>query len=246
VVDLPLGASEDRVVGALDLEKALSQGVKAFSPGLLAQANRGFLYIDEVNLLEDHLVDLLIDVAASGENVVEREGLSVRHPARFVLVGSGNPEEGELRPQLLDRFGLSVEVRTPQDIDQRIAVIKRRDAFERDPQGFRDEWAMQNEGLREHILKARKLLDKVKVGDDLLRLCAQLCQALGTDGLRAELTLMRACRSLAAMQGHKAATPAHLRTVAPMALRHRLRRNPLDDTGSGTRVDRALAEVLGT
>jgi len=246
VVDLPLGASEDRVVGALDLEKALSQGVKAFSPGLLAQANRGFLYIDEVNLLEDHLVDLLIDVAASGENVVEREGLSVRHPARFVLVGSGNPEEGELRPQLLDRFGLSVEVRTPQDIDQRIAVIKRRDAFERDPQGFRDEWATQNEGLREHILKARKLLDKVKVGDDLLRLCAQLCQALGTDGLRAELTLMRACRSLAAMQGHKVATPAHLRTVAPMSLRHRLRRNPLDDTGSGSRVDRALAEVLGT
>ena len=245
VVDLPLGASEDRVVGALDLEKALSQGVKAFSPGLLAQANRGFLYIDEVNLLEDHLVDLLIDVAASGENVVEREGLSVRHPARFVLVGSGNPEEGELRPQLLDRFGLSVEVRTPQDIDQRIAVIKRRDAFERDPQGFRDEWVTQNEGLREHILKARKLLDKVKVGDDLLRLCAQLCQALGTDGLRAELTLMRACRSLAAMQGHKAATPAHLRTVAPMALRHRLRRNPLDDTGSGTRVERALTEVLG-
>ena len=245
VVDLPLGASEDRVVGALDLEKALSLGIKAFSPGLLAQANRGFLYIDEVNLLEDHLVDLLIDVAASGENVVEREGLSVRHPARFVLVGSGNPEEGELRPQLLDRFGLSVEVRTPQDIDQRIAVIKRRDAFERDPQGFRDEWALQNQGLREHILKARKLLDKVKVGDDLLRLCAQLCQALGTDGLRAELTLMRACRSLAAMQGHKAATTAHLRAVAPMSLRHRLRRNPLDDTGSGTRVERALTEVLG-
>ncbi len=245
VVDLPLGASEDRVVGALDLEKALSQGIKAFSPGLLAQANRGFLYIDEVNLLEDHLVDLLIDVAASGENVVEREGLSVRHPARFVLVGSGNPEEGELRPQLLDRFGLSVEVRTPQDIDQRIAVIKRRDAFERDPQGFRDEWALQNQGLREHILKARKLLNKVKVGDDLLRLCAQLCQALGTDGLRAELTLMRACRSLAAMQGHKAATTAHLRAVAPMSLRHRLRRNPLDDTGSGTRVERALTEVLG-
>ncbi|NBO42927.1 MAG: magnesium chelatase ATPase subunit I, partial [Betaproteobacteria bacterium] len=185
-------------------------------------------------------------VAASGENVVEREGLSVRHPARFVLVGSGNPEEGELRPQLLDRFGLSVEVRTPQDIDQRIAVIKRRDAFERDPQGFRDEWAMHNNALREHIVKARKLLDKVKVGDELLRLCAQLCQALGTDGLRAELTLMRACRALAAMQGHKAATTAHLRTVAPMALRHRLRRNPLDDTGSGTRVDRALAEVLGT
>jgi len=245
VIDLPLGATEDRVVGALDLEQALSQGVKAFSPGLLAQANRGFLYIDEVNLLEDHLVDLLIDVAASGENVVEREGLSVRHPARFVLVGSGNPEEGELRPQLLDRFGLSVEVKTPQDLDQRVLVIKRRDAFERDPEAFREAYAADNEALRNHILKARKTLDKVVTGDDLLRTCAQLCQKLGTDGLRAELTLMRASRAYAAIQGKKTVTTAHLRAVAPLALRHRLRRNPLDDTGSGTRVQRALEEVLG-
>jgi magnesium chelatase subunit I len=246
VVDLPLGATEDRVVGALDLEQALSQGVKAFSPGLLAQANRGFLYIDEVNLLEDHLVDLLIDVAASGENVVEREGLSVRHPARFVLVGSGNPEEGELRPQLLDRFGLSVEVRTPQDLDQRVLVIKRRDAFERDPEAFRDSYAADNEALRKHILKARKALDKVVAGDDLLRTCAQLCQKLGTDGLRAELTLMRASRAYAALQGSKTVKTEHLRVIAPLALRHRLRRNPLDDTGSGTRVQRALEEVLGS
>jgi len=245
VIDLPLGATEDRVVGALDLEQALSQGVKAFSPGLLAQANRGFLYIDEVNLLEDHLVDLLIDVAASGENVVEREGLSVRHPARFVLVGSGNPEEGELRPQLLDRFGLSVEVKTPQDLDQRVLVIKRRDAFERDPEAFREAYAADNEALRNHILKARKTLDKVVTGDDLLRTCAQLCQKLGTDGLRAELTLMRASRAYAAIQGKKNVTTAHLRAIAPLALRHRLRRNPLDDTGSGTRVQRALEEVLG-
>jgi len=245
VIDLPLGATEDRVVGALDLEQALSQGVKAFSPGLLAQANRGFLYIDEVNVLEDHLVDLLIDVAASGENVVEREGLSVRHPARFVLVGSGNPEEGELRPQLLDRFGLSVEVKTPQDLDQRVLVIKRRDAFERDPEAFREAYAADNEALRNHILKARKTLDKVVTGDDLLRTCAQLCQKLGTDGLRAELTLMRASRAYAAIQGKKTVTTAHLRAVAPLALRHRLRRNPLDDTGSGTRVQRALEEVLG-
>ena len=245
VIDLPLGATEDRVVGALDLEQALSQGVKAFSPGLLAQANRGFLYIDEVNLLEDHLVDLLIDVAASGENVVEREGLSVRHPARFVLVGSGNPEEGELRPQLLDRFGLSVEVKTPQDLDQRVLVIKRRDAFERDPEAFREAYAADNEALRNHILKARKALDKVVAGDDLLRTCAQLCQKLGTDGLRAELTLMRASRAYAAIQGKKTVTTAHLRAIAPLALRHRLRRNPLDDTGSGTRVQRALEEVLG-
>ncbi len=246
VVDLPLGATEDRVVGALDLEQALSQGVKAFSPGLLAQANRGFLYIDEVNLLEDHLVDLLIDVAASGENVVEREGLSVRHPARFVLVGSGNPEEGELRPQLLDRFGLSVEVRTPQDLDQRVLVIKRRDAFERDPEAFRDSYAADNEALRKHILKARKALDKVVAGDELLRTCAQLCQKLGTDGLRAELTLMRASRAYAALQGSKTVKTEHLRVIAPLALRHRLRRNPLDDTGSGTRVQRALEEVLGS
>jgi len=246
VVDLPLGATEDRVVGALDLEQALSQGVKAFSPGLLAQANRGFLYIDEVNLLEDHLVDLLIDVAASGENVVEREGLSVRHPARFVLVGSGNPEEGELRPQLLDRFGLSVEVRTPQDLDQRVLVIKRRDAFERDPEAFRYSYAADNEALRKHILKARKALDKVVAGDDLLRTCAQLCQKLGTDGLRAELTLMRASRAYAALQGSKTVKTEHLRVIAPLALRHRLRRNPLDDTGSGTRVQRALEEVLGS
>jgi magnesium chelatase subunit I len=155
VVDLPLGATEDRVVGALDLERALTQGVKAFEPGLLARAHRGFLYIDEVNLLEDHLVDLLIDVAASGENVVEREGLSVRHPARFVLVGSGNPEEGELRPQLLDRFGLAVEVRTPTELAQRVLVVRRRDAFEHDAQAFIAEWHDADEGVRKRIVAAR-------------------------------------------------------------------------------------------
>ena len=154
VVDLPLGATEDRVVGALDLERALT-GAKVFEPGLLARANRGFLYIDEVNLLEDHLVDLLLDVAASGENVVEREGLSVRHPARFVLIGSGNPEEGELRPQLIDRFGLSVEVRTPQDLPTRIEVIRRRDAFERDPVGFTEHWKKQQDKIRRRIVDAR-------------------------------------------------------------------------------------------
>ena len=245
VVDLPLGATEDRVVGALDLEKALSQGIKKFAPGLLAQANRGFLYIDEVNLLEDHLVDLLIDVAASGENVVEREGLSVRHPAKFVLIGSGNPEEGELRPQLLDRFGLSVEVRTPQDLDVRVQVVKRRDAFDRDPEGFKAQWSEANTKLRQRILKAQKLLPSLEVPDDLLHTCAKLCHALGTDGLRAELTLMRATRAFAALSGAKKVSTAHLRTIAPLALRHRLRRNPLDDTGSGERVQRCLQEVLG-
>jgi magnesium chelatase subunit I len=244
VVDLPLGATEDRVVGALDLEKALSQGIKSFSPGLLAQAHRGFLYIDEVNLLEDHLVDLLIDVAASGENLVEREGLSVRHPARFVLVGSGNPEEGELRPQLLDRFGLSVQVRTPQDLALRVSIIKRRDAFDKDPAAFKALWHKDNQKLQKRILKARELLDQVEVSDDMLMLCARLCQQLGTDGLRAELTLLRATRAFAALQGHKAVKPEHLQSMAPLALRHRLRRNPLDDTDSGARVQRSVQEVL--
>lgn len=245
VVDLPLGATEDRVVGALDLERALSQGVKAFEPGLLARANRGFLYIDEVNLLEDHLVDLLIDVAASGENVVEREGLSVRHPARFVLVGSGNPEEGELRPQLLDRFGLSVEVRTPEDLAARVEVVRRRDAFERDPAAFADQWKKEDEGTRRRIVAGRTRLGDVRITDAARERAARLCMALGTDGLRGDLTLIRAARALAALQGDAEVSDAHLRRVAAPALRHRLRRNPLDDSGSTVRVDRAVAELMG-
>ncbi len=245
VVDLPLGATEDRVVGALDLERALTQGIKAFEPGLLARANRGFLYVDEVNLLEDHLVDLLIDVAASGENVVEREGLSVRHPARFVLVGSGNPEEGELRPQLLDRFGLAVEVRTPTELAQRIDVVRRRDAYERDGAAFRDLWAHEEDRLRRRIVAGRKKLAGVEVSDFALTRAAQLCIALGTDGLRGELTLMRAARALAAFEGDAAVGEAHLKRVAGPALRHRLRRDPLDETDASARVQRAVAELLG-
>jgi magnesium chelatase subunit I len=245
VVDLPLGATEDRVAGALDLERALTQGVKAFEPGLLARAHRGFLYIDKVNLLEDHLVDLLLDVAASGENVVEREGISVRHPARFVLVGSGNPEEGELRPQLLDRFGLSVEVKTPAELPLRIEVVRRRDAFERDPAAFVAHWQREDERVRRRIVAGRKRLPDVTVSDAALERAAQLCIRLGTDGLRGELTLMRAARALAALEGDGEVADSHLRRVAPAALRHRLRRNVLDDAGSTTRVERALAETFG-
>jgi magnesium chelatase subunit I len=244
VVDLPLGATEDRVVGALDLERALTDGVKAFEPGLLARANRGFLYIDEVNLLEDHLVDLLIDVAASGENVVEREGLSVRHPARFVLVGSGNPEEGELRPQLLDRFGLSVEVKTPQELAARVEVVRRREAFERDPAAFTLAWKKEDDRLRRRITAARTRLPEVEVPTAARERASQLCMTLGTDGLRGDLTLMRAARALAALQGDSAVGDAHLRQIAAPALRHRLRRNPLDDSGSTVRVDRAVAELM--
>jgi len=245
VVDLPLGATEDRVTGALDIEKALTKGEKAFQPGLLARANRGYLYIDEVNLLEDHIVDLLLDVAQSGENVVEREGLSIRHPARFVLVGSGNPEEGELRPQLLDRFGLSVEVASPKDVGTRVEVIKRRDAFENDNAAFMLRWQAEDASIRDRILKARKTLAKLKTSDQTLTDVAELCLALGSDGLRGELTLLKAARAFAAWRGDTALTRTHVREVAPMALRHRLRRDPLDEAGSGTRVARTVEDVLG-
>ncbi len=245
VVDMPLGATEDRVVGALDLERALTRGEKAFEPGLLARANRGFLYIDEVNLLEDHLVDLLIDVAASGENVVEREGLSVRHAARFVLIGSGNPEEGELRPQLLDRFGLSVDVKTPTDIPTRVEIVRRRDAYEQNSAVFRAKWEAPDHALRERIVKARTRLPNVAVPDAILERAAQLCIKLGTDGVRGELTLVRAARALAAFEGDLVVTDAHLGRVAGPALRHRLRRDPLDDAGSSVRVDRAVADLFG-
>ncbi len=245
VVDLPLGATEDRVVGALDIERALSKGEKAFEAGLLARANRGYLYIDEANLLEDHIVDLLLDVAQSGENVVEREGLSIRHPARFVLVGSGNPEEGELRPQLLDRFGLSVDVASPDDIDLRIEVIKRRDAFESDNAAFMKRWRAADTKLRKAILAGRERLPEIEASDDILRDCAELCVALGSDGLRGELTLLKAARALAAFEDVETITRAHLKQVAPSALRHRLRRDPLDEAGSTTRVLKTIESVLG-
>ncbi len=245
VIDLPLGVSEDRVTGALDIERALTQGEKAFQPGLLAQANRGYLYIDEVNLLEDHIVDLLLDVAQSGENLVEREGLSIRHPARFVLVGSGNPEEGELRPQLLDRFGLSVEVTSPKTIDERITVIERRDAFDQNPKRFLSKWKPEELNVRAAITDARAALAKIKKTKAVLRDCAELCLALGADGLRGELTLLRASRALAAYQGQISIQRAHLKAVAPLALSHRLRRDPLDEAGSSARVARVVEDVLG-
>lgn len=245
VVDLPLGATEDRVVGALDLERALAHGEKSFEPGLLARAHRGFLYIDEVNLLEDHLVDLLLDVAASGENLVEREGLSIRHPARFVLVGSGNPEEGELRPQLLDRFGLSVDVRTPTEMSDRIEIIRRRDDYEQDPVAFSKRWSRREGTVRRKIAKARELLPTMSMPDSVLELAAQLCIGLGTDGLRGELTLIRAARAAAALAGRDTVARDDVLGVAQLALRHRLRRDPLDDTDASVRVTRMLEQVGG-
>jgi magnesium chelatase subunit I len=242
-VDLPLGATEDRVLGSLDLEAALTTGEKRFEPGLLARAHRGYLYVDEVNLLEDHIVDLLLDVAVSGECIIEREGLSVRHAARFQLIGSGNPEEGELRPQLLDRFALSVEVRTPQAIGERIEIVRRRDAFDRDPEAFIAAWAASDTAIMRSILRARRRLPSIAVADSVLELGARLCSELGADGLRGELTLMRAARALAALGRAPDVGEGDVAAVAPMALRHRLRRNPLDETGSGARIERALAAL---
>jgi magnesium chelatase subunit I len=244
VVDLPLGATEDRVVGALDIEKALTLGEKVFEPGLLARANRGYLYIDEVNLLDDHLVDLLLDVAQSGENVVEREGLSIRHPARFVLVGSGNPEEGELRPQLLDRFGLSVEVKSPRDLETRVEVLSRRDAYEREHSAFMLRWKAEDAAIQKRITKGRKSLTRLTVRETALTDIAKICLAMGADGLRGELALLKAARAYAAWRHDTALSQTHIRHVAPMALSHRLRRDPLDEAGTTTRVKRILDDVL--
>jgi len=244
VVELPLGATEDRVCGTIDIERALKEGKKQFDPGLLARANRGFLYIDEVNLLEDHLVDLLLDVAVTGWNKVERENVSVEHPARFVLVGSGNPEEGELRPQLLDRFGLHAEVRTENYLASRVAIVTRREAYDRDPEKFCASYADEQCELRDAISHARKNLEKVKVDKEILTRIAQLCADLNIDGHRGELTIMRAARALAAFENRRRITDTDVRRVATMALRHRLRRDALEETATSEQVEQAVEEVF--
>jgi magnesium chelatase subunit I len=243
VVDLPLGATEDRVVGALDVERALTEGVQAFAPGLLAGANRGFLYIDEVNLLEDHLVDLLLDVAASGVNIVEREGISLKHPAQFVLVGSGNPEEGDLRPQLLDRFGLHARIITLTDVAARVEIVRRRRAYDTDPAAFALAWQPEEDKLRDQLTKARARLRKVKLTDATMEAAARLCVALAVDGHRGELTLCRAALAAAALAGRASTLPSDVASVALLALRHRLRKDPLESAGDEDRILRAVAEL---
>ena len=244
VVELPLGATEDRVCGTLDIERALVEGVKAFEPGLLARANRGFLYIDEVNLLDDHLVDVLLDAAASGHNVVEREGISVTHPSRFVLVGSGNPEEGELRPQLLDRFGLYTQITTITDLDQRVEIVERRERFDDDPVAFQSASASEQDQLRRLITRGKKLLPRVETGRALLTQIAEWCVSLNVDGHRGELTIARSARALAAFEGRRKATLGDAQRVAVMSLRHRLRRDPLETVDSGARIEQALGAII--
>ena len=244
VVDLPLGATEDRVCGTIDIERALNTGKKEFEPGLLARANRGFLYIDEVNLLDDHLVDILLDVASSGWNKVERESVSIEHPSRFVLIGSGNPEEGELRPQLLDRFGLHAEVKTETYIENRILIIERREAYDRDPTAFRTLYSAEQQKLRRQIIRARERFTAVKIERELLTRIAQFCAELKVDGHRGELTIMRAARALAAFEGRKQVDEDDVKRVVGMSLRHRLRRDVLEETATTERIEQAVESVM--
>ena len=229
LVELPVGASEDRLLGALDIERALTEGVKAYEPGLLAAAHRGVLYVDEVNLLHDHLVNLLLDAAALGVSYVERDGVSVRHAARFLLVGTMNPEEGELRPQLLDRFGLTVEAAAPRDPGPRAEVVRRRLDYDADPAGFAARWGAEESGLAGRIAAARRLLPRVVLPDGALRQVASVCAAFGVDGLRADLVTARAAMAHAAWEGRTVVSADDIRAAARLALPHRRRRQPFDE-----------------
>lgn len=211
---------------------------------MLARANRGFLYIDEVNLLDDHLVDLLLDAVASGRNIVERESISVSHPARFVLVGSGNPEEGELRPQLLDRFGLYTQVQTITGLDQRVEIVERREAFERDPRSFISKFKSEQGKLAKRLLRAKESHLRVAIDRPLVKRVAELCVSLDVDGHRGELTIARAARALAAFENRSSATADDVKRVAVMSLRHRLRKDPLERIDSGSRIELALEKLF--
>nr|YP_009326989.1 magnesium-chelatase subunit I [Pleurocladia lacustris]ANS57544.1 magnesium-chelatase subunit I [Pleurocladia lacustris]ANS57688.1 magnesium-chelatase subunit I [Pleurocladia lacustris] len=242
MVDLPLGATEDRVCGTIDIEKALTEGIKAFEPGLLAKANRGILYVDEVNLLDDHLVDILLDSAASGWNTVEREGISIRHPAQFVLVGSGNPEEGELRPQLLDRFGMHAEIRTVKDPCLRVKIVEERTLFDLDPYAWVDKYKDQQEALKKKIIEAQNLLDKIDMPYDFRLKISQVCSDLDVDGLRGDIVTNRAAKAYAAFQGKQIINIQDIEKIIVLCLRHRLRKDPLELIDSGYKVKNAFEE----
>lgn len=242
VVELPVSATEDRVVGTLDLEEAIKKGEKRFEPGVLAEANRGILYMDEVNLLDDHIVDVLLDSAAMGVNTVEREGVSFTHPANFMLVGTMNPEEGELRPQLLDRFGLCVQIEGILDPVQRVEVIRRRVAFEEDPAAFCSAWEPEQEKLRQQILAAKQTLPKVQVPEEMLYLIAEIAVEMGVDGHRADLIMMKAAKTRAALQGREKVSKEDINDTADLALMHRMRRKPFQDL---TLDQQKLKEIVG-
>lgn len=244
VVNLPVSATEDRVVGTLDIEHAIKTGEKKFEPGLLAQANGNILYVDEINLLDDHLVDVLLDAAAMGINTVEREGISVSHPARFVLVGTMNPEEGDLRPQLLDRFALSVEVGGERETSERVEVIRRRMAFEADPEAFLRAYTENEQRLLERITQAREALSHVDIPDRLLEAAADIGIMLEVDGHRADITLIKTAVTLAAWDGRRVVEQADVQEAAMLVMPHRLRRKPFEEVGGGrSRLEQAIASV---
>ncbi len=245
MVDLPLGATEDRVCGTIDIEKALSEGVKAFEPGLLAKANRGILYVDEVNLLDDHLVDVLLDSAASGWNTVEREGISIRHPARFVLVGSGNPEEGELRPQLLDRFGMHAEIRTVRKPALRVQIVEQRSEFDQNPPEFIEKYQQQQQELQQQIVKAQELLPSVNMEYEHRVKISEVCSELDVDGLRGDIVTNRAAKALTAFEGRNEVTVDDIRRVISLCLRHRLRKDPLESIDTGYKVEKTFSRIFG-
>nr|YP_009660714.1 Mg-protoporphyrin IX chelatase [Corallina chilensis]QCS25662.1 Mg-protoporphyrin IX chelatase [Corallina chilensis] len=244
MVDLPLGATEDRVCGTIDIEKALTEGIKSFEPGLLAKANRGILYVDEVNLLDDHLVDILLDSAASGWNTVEREGISIRHPARFVLVGSGNPEEGELRPQLLDRFGMHAEIKTVKDALQRVKIVEQRSNFDQNPSLCLNEYKILQNKLKSRIIMAQEKLKFVNIDYELRVKISEICSELDVDGLRGDIVTNRAAKALAAYQDRDVVSLDDIKKVIKLCLRHRLRKDPLDTIDSGLKVDKTVDKFL--
>jgi magnesium chelatase subunit I len=244
MVELPLGATEDRVCGTINLKEILSGGNNTFEPGLLARANRGILYVDEINLLDDHLVDVLLDSAASGWNTVEREGISIKHPARFIMVGSGNPEEGELRPQLLDRFGMHAEIRTIQDPILRVKIVEERISFDQTPQVWFEKYENEQLQIQERIQRAQNALDKIEINKDFQLKISQICSELQIEGLRGDIVSTRAAKALTAFEGRTEVTLDDIRRTITLCLRHRLRRDPMESINSGDKIEAAFKKIF--
>jgi magnesium chelatase subunit I len=246
MVELPLGATEDRVCGTINLKEILSGGSSTFEPGLLARANRGLLYVDEINLLDDHLVDVLLDSAASGWNTVEREGISIKHPAKFILIGSGNPEEGELRPQLLDRFGMHAEIRTIREPNLRVKIVEERISFDQSPETWFEKYESEQINIQNRIVTAQNLLNKVTISKDFQLKISQICSELGIEGLRGDIVSTRAAKAIAAFENRTEVTLSDIKRTITLCLRHRLRRDPMESINSGDKIDATFKTIFST
>jgi magnesium chelatase subunit I len=244
MVELPLGATEDRVCGTINLKEVLSGGSSTFEPGLLARANRGLLYVDEINLLDDHLVDVLLDSAASGWNTVEREGISIKHPAKFILIGSGNPEEGELRPQLLDRFGMHAEIRTIRDPNLRVKIVEERISFDQSPQTWFEKYENEQINIQNRIVTAQKLLNQVKISKEFQLKISQICSELEIEGLRGDIVSTRAAKALTSFENRTEVTLDDIKRTITLCLRHRCRRDPMESINSGEKIDSVFEKIF--